>query len=277
MDLPRLQLFEFNDAPWAPPVLRDLVVESLSRTLDWGGILRGLVGPFEQFTAAAGVTEILDLASGAGGPARILIGEILRAGRTPPRFLLTDLNPHLEAWQKARAAFPDALDFIAEPVDATRIPAELSRGRARVIINAFHHLPPAIARGIFADAVQSGSPIFIAEGFERTPLGFTALWPAGALALAATPVLSPRDRLAKAILTYGSPVVLGVALWDGFVSTMRVYSRADLEAMVAPLGDGFTWTYGRYTYPVGGKGYYFHGIPRRHFSESAKRTSSDRA
>ena len=263
MDLPRLQLFEFNDAPWAPPVLRDIIVEALSRALDWGGMLRGLVGPFEDFVAAAGTAEILDLASGAGGPARILVGEILRAGRTPPRFLLPDLNPQIAAWRKVCAAFPGALDFVAEPVDATHIPAEMARGRARVIVNALHHLPPEIARSIFADAVASRSPIFIAEGFERNPLGYVSMWPAGSVSLALTPLLSSRDRLAKALLTYATPIVLGASLWDGLVSAMRVYSRADLEAMVGPLGGDFTWTYGTYRFPVGGKGYYFHGVPRR--------------
>jgi hypothetical protein len=209
------------------------------------------------------VTEILDLAAGAGGPARILAGEILRAGRTPPRFLLTDLNPQLAAWREARDAFPGAIDFVAEPVDATRIPEPIARGRARVIINALHHLPPPIARGIFADAVASGSPIFIAEGFERNPLGFASMAPMGVLALAATPILSPRDRIAKALVTYATPAALLASAWDGTVSTLRIYSRADLEAMVAPLGGGFAWTYGTYTFPIGGKGYYFHGIPRR--------------
>ncbi|MFT3768615.1 MAG: hypothetical protein QM820_24480 [Minicystis sp.] len=263
MDLPRLQLFELNDAPWAPPVLRDIIIEALSRTLDWGGILRGLVAPFEDFIAASGTTEVLDLASGAAGPARILINEILRAGRTPPRFLLTDLNPQLAAWRQARAAFPHILDFVPEPVDATNIPEPLACGRARVIINALHHLPPAVAGGIFADAARSKSPVFIAECFERNPLGYVAMWPAGSLALAVTPLLSSRARLAKAVLTYATPIVLGVSLWDGLVSTMRVYSRADLEAMVAPLGDGYDWTYGTFAFPVGGKGYYFHGVPRR--------------
>jgi hypothetical protein len=263
MDLPRLQLFEFNDAPWAPRVLRDLIVEALSRTLDWGGILRGLVGPFEDFVTASGTTEVLDLAAGAGGPARILAGEILKAGRTPPRFLLTDLNPQREAWEEARAAFPGTVDFVPESVDATAIPAALAAGRARVIINALHHLPPPVARGVFADAVRAGSPIFIAEAFERNPLGYASMWPAGAPALLATPLLSGRDRLARALLLYATPVVLGVAAWDGIVSTLRVYSRADLEAMVAPLGGGFAWTYGNYAFPFGGKGYFFHGVPRR--------------
>ena len=33
--------------------------------------------------------------------------------------------------------------------------------------------------------------------------------------------------------------------------------------MVAPLGDRFVWTWGHYDYPLGGRGYYFYGVPRR--------------
>jgi hypothetical protein len=258
-----MQLFEFNDAPWAPRVLRETIVETLSRTLAWGGILRGLVAPFEGFVEAAGVTEILDLAAGAGGPARILASEIARAGRAPPRFLLTDLHPQIEAWGEARAALPGVIDWVAEPVDATRIPEALSKGRARVIINALHHLPPEIARGVFADAVASQAPIFIAEGFDRNPLGFASMAPAALAALAVTPLLSPRDRLAKALLAYTSPALFLAGTWDGVVSTLRIYDRGDLEAMVAPLGGGLTWTFGHYTFPFGGRGHYFFGVPPR--------------
>ena len=35
--LPRAQLFEFNDRDWVPESLRDAIVETLSRSLDWGG------------------------------------------------------------------------------------------------------------------------------------------------------------------------------------------------------------------------------------------------
>ena len=257
-----MQLFEFNDAPWAPAAVRDLIVEALSRTLEWGQMLRGLAAPFEAFVEASGATEILDLAAGAGGPARILVGEILRAGRTPPRFVLTDLSPHPEAWTQAREAFPGVIDFEATPVDATRIPEALGRGRARVIINSLHHFPEEVTREVFADAVRCEAPIFISESFERTPLGFASMMPAGLPALLMTPLLSPRDRLLKALLVWGSPVAVAVSLWDGVVSTLRVWSQAELEAMVAPLGDGYAWQYGTYAFPVGGKGYFFYGVPR---------------
>jgi len=262
MALPRLHLFEFNDSPWAPRALRDTVVESLSRTLSWGRLLAGLVAPFEEFVARAGVDEVLDVCAGAAGPARILVDEIRRAGRTPPRFVLTDLQPQLDAWEAARARFPDEIRYVAEPVDATAIPRELAGGRARVIINSFHHFTPALAQSILRDAVEGSAGIFIAEPWERNPLRFGSFIPVGLLALAVNPFLSPRDRLQKALMTFASPTVAAVSLWDGLVSTMRVYCRDELEAMVAPLGDRFTWTFGYHHFSPGGRGYYFYGVPR---------------
>jgi hypothetical protein len=267
MALPRLHLFEFNDSPWAPRALRDTIVESLSRTLSWGRYLAGLVAPFEEFVARAGVSEVLDVGAGAAGPASILAREIRSAGRTPPRFVLTDLQPQLEAWQAARAELPDDIDFVAAPVDGTAIAHEVAGGRARMIVNVFHHFPPVLAQAMLRDAVADSAGVFIAEAWERNPLRFFGFVPVGLPALLANPLLTRRDRMTKLLLTFATPAVLVASLWDGLVSTMRVYSRADLEAMVAPLGDRFEWTWGYHEFPFGGRGYYFYGVPRR---ESAR-------
>src|SRR5437764_534305 len=103
-----------------------------------------------------------------------------------------------------------------------------------------------LAQRILADAVEGSAGVFIAEPFDRNPLRFASFIPVGLLALASNPLLSGRDRATKALMTYASPVVVAASLWDGLVSTMRVYSRDELEAMVAPLGDRFAWTYGRH-------------------------------
>jgi hypothetical protein len=262
MALPRLHLFEFNDSAWAPRVLRDTIVESLSRTLEWGHLLAGLVAPFEEFVERAGVSELLDVGAGAGGPARIFVEEIRRAGRRSPRFILTDLLPQVEAWKAARDAFPEHIDFLPQPIDATAIPHAVAGGRARLIINAFHHFPPSLARAILRDAVADSAGIFIGELFDRNPLRFASFIPFGLPALLFNPLLSGRDRAAKAALTLAVPALLGASLWDGLVSTMRVYSQSELESMVAPLGDRFSWTYGLHQFSPGGRGYYFYGIPR---------------
>ena len=110
MPLPRLQLFEFNDLGYVPAAVRDTLVESLSRTLDWGRILAGLVAPFERFLAETRSRQVLDIGSGGGGPARILAREIARTGRKPPRFMLTDLHPRVEVWTRVREEQPGAID-----------------------------------------------------------------------------------------------------------------------------------------------------------------------
>ena len=263
MPLPRLQLFEFNDLAWVHPAVRDTVVESLSRTLAWGRVLDGLAAPFEEFLAASGAGEVLEIGSGGGGPAAILSRAIARRGGAPPKFFLTDLHPRVEAWERARDAQPGVIDFEPSPVDATRIPPELADGRARSIINVLHHFPRDLATAILEDAVRGSRGVFVAEGFERNPLMFANFAVAGVPALLMNPLLSPRDRLAKAALTWLTPAAIAISTWDGLVSTMRVWSEDELREMVAPFGAAWRWEYGTYDYLPLGKGYYFFGVPGR--------------
>jgi len=263
LSLPRLQLFEFNDLPSMPASVRDTIVESLSRTLDWGQVLRGLVDPFEAFLAESGAREVLDLGAGAGGPASVLARETVRAGRIPPRFILTDLHPRVDTWSRLRVQQPDVIDFESSPVDATRIPQQIGQGRARTIINVLHHFPPPVASAILTDAARGSRGVFVAECFERNPLSFANFAPAGLPALALNPLLSPRDRVSKAFLTWLTPAALAMSIWDGLVSTMRAHSERELMSMVAPLGSSWRWTYGRFHFPPFGKGYYFTGVPHR--------------
>jgi hypothetical protein len=258
----RIQSFEFNDAPWAPAALRETIVEALSRALEWGGVVRALAPPFRDFLQRTGADEVLDLCSGAGGPAAILAGELARNGERAPRFLLTDLQPHPETWTRLRDAHPGVIDFVPQPVDATRIPPHLGGQRARVIINALHHFPPHLAGAILLGACAGAPGVFVAESFERNPLRLAPLAPAGLPALFATPLLSPRRRLQKALLTWFTPIVAAASLWDGVISTLRVYNERELREMVAPAGNAFEWTWGTYSFPVFGRGYYFHGVRR---------------
>jgi hypothetical protein len=241
--------------------LRDTIVETLSRSLEWGGFLRPLVPVLDRFLSASGTREILDLCAGAGGPALILRHEAELLGLTPPRFLITDLFPRVPIWVHAKRQRPDSIDFIAEPVDATRISPSLSEGRARIMVNAFHHFQPGLAGAILRDAVDSHAPIFISESFERDPRGALPLIPIGIPSLLATPLLSPRDRLAKAAWTWFTPIGLAAGTWDAIISTLRIYSEGDLRDLVEPFGQDYAWTYGTYDYPFGGRGCYFQGLP----------------
>lgn len=266
MGLPRFQLFEFNDLPAAPQVLKDAIIESLSTTLQRGRMLDGLLPHFEAFLDRCGSHEVLDLCAGAGGPAGIVLKSLRQAGDRDLRFLLTDLQPQLEAWQTLRDAHAGALDFIAEPVDATAIPPALSTGRVRLIINALHHFSPPLVQAVFDDAIRSEAPIFIAESFRRDPRGFLSFLIPGAPVLL-TNALRAKRPIAAALMT---PAAIAAALWDGLVSTLRVYEAPELRAFVQHSPPGWEWTFSEYPVPWGGTGTFFCGIPPRTTSASRR-------
>jgi SAM-dependent methyltransferase len=232
-------------------------VESLGRTLRWGRILDGVAAPFASFLERSRASSVLDVGSGSGEPAALLATALRRQGRAVPSLLLTDLFPRVEAWQALAEAEP-AITFHAEAVDATAIPPALGEGRARTIINVLHHFPPPLAAAVLADAVRSGAPTFVVEGFERDPRGFLPFAPAGVVALAMAPLLTRKSRVAKALLAWATPIALAASIWDGFVSTLRVYTEAELREMVAAAGgDPARWAYGTFDFPLGGRGTWF--------------------
>lgn len=262
MALPRFQLFEFNDASWAPPVLRSTLVEALSRAIRWGGLLDGVVEPLARCLRDAGTSKVLDLCSGAGGPASVLSAEMAKRGHDV-HFLMSDLFPAVPDWEALSAENPARLGFVRESVDATAIPKALGEGRVRVCVNALHHFPPPLAREVLLGMCRDAPGVFIAEGLVRNPLSFAAMAPVGLAALLATPVLSKDHHLARAALTWLSPVAVGVSAWDGTVSSMRTYLPDELRVMVAEL-DGWTWTSGRYAHSAGlGTGSWFSGVRAR--------------
>jgi hypothetical protein len=258
--LPRLQLFEFNDAPWAPAAPKELIVEALSRTLRWGRVLRGVVEPLRQLLDETGCDEVLDLASGAGGPAQVLVEELQASGRASPRFLLTDLQPHVEEWDQLKQLYPESIDYVAEPVDATKMDPQLAKGRVQLVINALHHFPPELARDVLLSACQHAPGIFIAEGLIRHPRSLMAISVPGIPALYASALVSKRHRVAKAALTWLCPAMLAASFWDGAVSTLRMYSEEELRELVREAPAEWRWDYGRFSFPFGGRGSWFRGV-----------------
>jgi len=260
--LKRQQLFEFNDAAWAPGPLKALIVESLSRTLRWGQVLRGIVPPFLELLHRAGTTEVLDLAAGAGGPAQVLVEELEGLGHTPPRFLLTDLQPRVQAWAALAALHPEAISFVPEAVDATRTPPALAAGRVHLVINALHHFPPPLARQVLLEAAHTSKGVFVAEGLLRDPRTLLSIAVPGIPALLANPLFEKDDRLIKAALTWLTPAALAASIWDGAVSTLRQYSEGELRELVRDGPPDWHWEYGVFEFPFGGRGSWFRGAKR---------------
>jgi hypothetical protein len=201
-------LFELEDLPAFPPVLRRLQVEFIGWLVHRAGIYRAVVPPLREALDRCSVREITDLGSGNGGP-------ILFLARQPAfqdvRFLLTDRFPSpaptgsaLVHWHRATV---DALD--PDPPGTGPL----------TLFNAFHHFTPAQQeqlvrvhgmRGLLVhEVLQPNVGVFLKILFTTT---------IGQLLLA--PFVRP-FRWERLLFTYVLPINLITIPWDGLVSVLR--------------------------------------------------------
>ena len=96
--------------------------------------------------------------------------------------------------------------------------------------------------------------MMVVEPFGRDPRAFWRYFPVGLPALLANPLVTSNRRWQQALLLYGSPLGLAAALWDGTVSTLRMYTEEDLRAMVLKYSESYTWRWSRHEYPPMARG-----------------------
>jgi hypothetical protein len=237
----RMQLIELEDLPWFPAVLRDGGTAFLALAERMSGHGRMLVGPLERALDATGETRIIDLCSGGGGPAATLADELKKRGRDVT-VTLTDLYPNTAAFAHAASTSAGRVIGIAEPVDATAVPATLQG--FRTVWNAFHHLPPDAARKVLADAVAQGQPIGVFEVVSRELPMLAGLLLTPVTVTLTMPFWRP-FRWEWVLWTWLVPLMQPFALWDGLVSWLRIYSVDELRELVAGLeAPGWTWDIG---------------------------------
>ena len=234
----RVHLVEIHDLPSCPPSLRDALTDFLAFSENLGGAYDPVAPLLRRALERANARRIVDLCSGAGGPWRRL------AVRVGVPVLLTDLYPHGDNVVR---------------VDARAVPAALDG--FRTIFTAFHHFRPAEARAILADAVRRRQGIGVFEIARRAPLeiGVVALTWLGTLLSA--PFVRPW-RWSRLMWTYLPPVLPVVGTFDGIVSCLRTYSKAELKELVRGL-DGYDWEIGDFRgrwSPL--RGTYLIGVPR---------------
>jgi len=244
----RVQLFEFEDLPWFPQVVRECMTDFLSFLGQRGRVVyEGFAQRLAAALDATGDDTILDLCSGGGGPALTIAALMRQRCGRPVRVVLTDLYPNLPRLERARLEGSGAVEYRDAPVDATQVPESLPG--FRLICNAFHHLPPAAARKCLADAVRQRQGIAVVEMVDRSATSLFGVTFGTSAVLAITPFIKP-VRVSRLLLTYVVPVVPLCTWWDGVVSCLRAYHPHELERLVSSLPEnGYTWEIGRLPVP----------------------------
>lgn len=250
----RLHLFEIEDQPWCPGILRDGGTAYITRFCELTGLLRGLEPQLRALVAACPGQPVVDLCSGAGGPAR-LMAELLHD--TGVEVQCTDLFPNVAALDHA-AAQSERVSRHPTPVDAMHVPDTLTG--PRTLFNGFHHFRPPQARQILEDAVDKRVPIGVFEFVGRQWHAIPGMLGVPLAVAALVPTLRP-FRWGWVPLTYVLPLLPLLVAWDGLVSCLRVYDPRELRELVQGL-DSYDWDIGTFPLPFPGRGTYLVGTPR---------------
>jgi hypothetical protein len=242
----RIHLFEFNDQPWFPNTFRRMQTDYLQFVTTLGAGHKNLVPLFQRALQHAHTNEILDLCSGGTGPWLHLQKHLVAAG-LPVTVRLSDKYPHPEAVQKWTGASHQGIEYLAEPVDALKVPAHLKG--MRTLFEGFHHFKPEQAKAILQEAVEQKTAIGIFEASLMPPLGLFLLLMAPITTffsyLVLTPFIKPRT-FSRFLWTYLLPIVPLATCWDGVISLLRVYSVQELKELVESThSKGYIWEIGQ--------------------------------
>jgi len=212
----------------------------------------------------------VDFASGAGGPTpyieRILNKQLRDDGKDEVKMVLSDLKPHLSAWEPL-AKKSENLSYIPQGVDAANCPAAQSllkdvpgvNGKKvmRLFSLAFHHFDDDLAANILENTIETSDGFCIFELQSRHISSFLLVsltWPLLML-------LSPfyfYNSPAHLFFTYLVPLVPFVVVFDGYISSLRTRTPEEVQALMRSKVDAQTlskWKFRSgescHTWPIG--------------------------
>ena len=257
----RLRLFEFEDLPWFPAVVRAGMMDYLRFMITALGTYRPIVPLLTEALRRTGQTRVLELGAGAGGGTETLLTALRAQGCPAATITLTDLYPQPAAWADIGRRTAGAISAEPGPVNALAVPEHLPG--LRVIFSAFHHFPPAAAVVLLRDAVQAGTGIGVFEGAGKHWGEFLLVGTALPMAqLLLTPFFRP-FRFSRLAFTYLVPIIPLCTVWDGAVSLLRMYSPGELLTL-ANLADptgSYQWQAGKKNHWWGPRVTYLVGWP----------------
>ena len=238
----RIHLFEFEDQKWFPGFLRNYGTDFLQFLSNKTKMYQPIIPIILKGLKATDNNQVIDLASGGGG-GLIWLNAELRKDNPDLKIILTDYYPNLPAFQYTKAA-ADNFEYLDQPVDARDVPKDLKGLRTQFL--SLHHFRPKDAQRILQNAIDSGSPIALFEGQERSVPSILAMLFSPLSVLLTTPFISP-FKIGRIFFTYLLPIVPLFVLWDGLVSSLRTYSVKEMNELVKSLNgaENYHWDIGK--------------------------------
>ncbi|HLF34712.1 MAG TPA: hypothetical protein VI583_10755 [Cyclobacteriaceae bacterium] len=235
----RIHLFEFEDLPWFPSMLRNYMTDFLQFGANAFNVYKDLVPVISEIMKKLGKNTIIDLGSGGGG-GWLRLEQQLKPHISGLQILLTDQFPNIPAFERTVKQDPEVFKYHPGPVDARNVPSDLAG--IRTLFLSLHHFRYEDARKIIQDSVTKSMPIMIVEIQQRNLFSLIPMILSPINVLLTTLFIQP-FRLGRILFTYLIPIIPTVIMWDGIVSVLRTYTIKELLRMVEETENNslFTW------------------------------------
>lgn len=174
-----------------------------------------------------GHSQIVDIASGGGGPWLSLIPKLL--DEFPDlQIKLTDYYPNQSGMLEIVSAFPEIVEVESRSIDAKAVPQDLVGLRTQFL--SLHHFNPDEVKDILRNAIAAKEPIAIFEAQQRDAEHLIRFALSPIFVLLLTPFIRP-FRISRLIFTYLIPLIPMFVFWDGLVSVLRTYTVSEMRDM----------------------------------------------
>lgn len=257
----RLHLFEFEDQPWFPEVIRSGGTDYLRYFLNYTELYRPCIPLIADTLKTIHEDRILDLCSGGGGYI-----ESLSEGLDPNiSILLSDKFPNLAAFELLKEKSSGRIDYTSQAVDATDV-SESMHG-FRTLFSAIHHFKPQQVKAIIQNATNHRVAIGIFDGGEKSLwaiLGLIIIHPI--VFFLFSPFFKP-FKFSRLFFTYLFPLIPLYTIWDGCVSILRMYTPDQLVEIAHSIDPvGYEWKHGKTMNRFGIKATFLIGYPKKELS-----------
>ncbi|WP_298868891.1 hypothetical protein [uncultured Gimesia sp.] len=235
----RRQLFEFEDCPWFPKLFRNFMTDYLQFVSSQFNLFGGAVPILTDLLQRTSRSEIVDIASGGGGPWLSLIPK-LQEDFPNLRIRLTDYFPNQTGLRNVESAFPETVEIESRRVDAKAVPSDLSGLRTQFL--SLHHFNPDEVKDILRNAIAAKEPIAIFEAQQRDVEHCIRFALSPIFVLLLTPFVRP-FRILRLVFTYLIPLIPLFVFWDGIVSVLRTYTVDEMLEMASEADEqqSFEW------------------------------------
>jgi hypothetical protein len=256
----RIHLFEFEDLPWFPKVIRDGGTDFLRYLLIAMDVYKPMMPLILESLSQTNESTLIDLCSGGGGYIEQLFKGLSESSTQKISIILTDKFPNHEAYSVIKERTAGQIDFAHYAVDAANVPRDLKG--FRVMFSAIHHFPPDQVKNILQNAIDNKAPMGIFDGYEKSILAIFCIiifYPIAFLFF--TPFFKPFS-FSRLFFTYIIPLIPLYTIWDGCVSVLRMYKAQDLLKIANKTNaTNYIWKAGKMKNKYGIHSTYLIGYP----------------